>query len=229
MSDPLTSLSGFSGVARLFPLPNLVLFPFVIQPLHIFEPRYRQLVNDALHDDRLIALAFLQPGWEEDYHKTPPIHPVICVGRIFQEERLPDGRWNLLLHGLARARVEEEIETDKRYRSARAALLKDEEPAAADAERLRRDLGRRMTGWLAAQGSAQEQLQKLLESSLPLGALCDIFAFALPIAVEVKQRLLEEADVGRRVSLLIDHLDANAPPAPSKSTDRRFPPEFSPN
>jgi Lon protease-like protein len=229
MSDPLTSLSGFSGVARLFPLPNLVLFPFVIQPLHIFEPRYRQLVNDALHDDRLIALALLQPGWEEDYHKTPPIHPVICVGRIFQEQRLPDGRWNLLLHGLARARVEEEIETDKRYRSARAALLKDEEPAAADAERLRRDLGRRMTGWLAAQGSAQEQLQKLLESSLPLGALCDIFVFALPIDVELKQRLLEEADVGRRVSLLIDHLDVNAPSALSKPTDRKFPPEFSPN
>jgi Lon protease-like protein len=229
MSDPLTSLSGFSGVARLFPLPNLVLFPFVIQPLHVFEPRYRELMQDALQGDRLIALALLQPGWEGDYHKAPPIHPVICIGRIFQEQRLPDGRWNLLLHGLARARVEEELETEKRYRTARVTLLHDMDPPAADAQPLRRELGRRMTAWLSTQGSAQDQLQKLLESSLPLGALCDIFVFALPIDVEVKQRLLEEVDVGRRVSLLIDHLDAKAPSAPAKGTDRKFPPEFSPN
>ena len=106
MSDDPTSLGDFSGRARLFPLPNLVLFPSVVQPLHIFEPRYRQLMEDALKDDRLIAMALLQPGWEDDYYKNPPIYPVVCLGRVHKEERLPDGRWNLLLHGLARARVE---------------------------------------------------------------------------------------------------------------------------
>src|SRR5262245_20349927 len=97
MKAELLSLEGFAGLARLFPLPNLVLFPHVIQPLHIFEPRYRQLLADALVDDRLMAMALLQPGWEKDYHQRPPIHPVVCLGRIFKEEKLADGRYNLLL------------------------------------------------------------------------------------------------------------------------------------
>src|SRR4051794_9383388 len=109
MSDALSPLGAFGGTAPLFPLPDLVLFPAVVQPLHIFEPRYRQLMADALAGDRLMALALLKPGWEEDYQKRPPIHPVVCLGRIFKEERLPDGRYNLLLHGLSRARVREEI------------------------------------------------------------------------------------------------------------------------
>ena len=113
MSDDLTPLSGFGGTARLFPLPNLVLFPHVVQPLHIFEPRYRELMADALAGDRLIALALLRPGWEEDYDQQPPIHPVICLGSIHKEERLPDGRYNLLLQGVSRARVLEEVPSPK--------------------------------------------------------------------------------------------------------------------
>src|SRR3954465_8007381 len=101
MSDHPESLDDFGGTARLFPLPNLVLFPSVVQPLHVFEPRYRQLMVDALAEDRLIAMALLQPGWEDDYHKRPPIYPGVCIGRIFKEEKLEDGRFNLLLQGAA--------------------------------------------------------------------------------------------------------------------------------
>src|ERR1043166_7685398 len=108
MSDEASPLADFGGTARLFPLPDLVLFPHVVQPLHVFEPRYRQLLADALADDRLLALALLRPGWEEDYDKQPPIYDVVCLGRVFQEERLPDGRYNLMLHGLSRARVLQE-------------------------------------------------------------------------------------------------------------------------
>src|SRR5262249_30206454 len=113
MSDDLASLEGFGGEARLFPLPNLVLFPAVVQPLHIFEPRYRTLMADALAGDRLMALALLRPGWEEDYHQSPPVHSVVCLGKIFKEQLLPDGRYNLLLYGLARARILDELQTDK--------------------------------------------------------------------------------------------------------------------
>src|SRR5262245_25424794 len=103
----------FGGTARLFPLPNLVLFPHVAQPLHIFEPRYRRLMDDALQGDRLIATALLQPGWEQEYNNAPPLHAMTCLGRIQQEEHLPDGRYNLLLHGLCRARIIEEVKTDR--------------------------------------------------------------------------------------------------------------------
>src|SRR6516162_10197371 len=119
MNDDLAALHDFHGVARLFPLPGLVFFPHAVQPLHIFEPRYRQMAADALAGDRLIALVLLQPGWEEHYDDTPAVHAVACLGRVAVEQLLPDGRYNLVLRGLARVRIVEELTTDKRYRMAR--------------------------------------------------------------------------------------------------------------
>ena len=77
------SLQDFCGTVRLFPLPNLVLFPHVLQPLHIFEPRYRELLEDALAHDGLIAMAMLEPGWEQDYDGRPPaLHPMACLAKV---------------------------------------------------------------------------------------------------------------------------------------------------
>ncbi len=92
MSDDVSPLADFTGVARLFPLPNLVLFPHVMQPLHIFEPRYRQMTADALTSDRLIAVVLLRPGWEAEYPGRPPINPVACLGKIVAEQRLHNER-----------------------------------------------------------------------------------------------------------------------------------------
>jgi uncharacterized protein len=227
--DP-TSLGNFSGTARLFPLPNLVLFPYVIQPLHVFEPRYRRLMADALAGDRLMAMALLKPGWEEDYQQRPAIHPVVCLGKIFKEERLPDGRYNLLLHGLARARVLEELPNGKPYRSARVELLADVpvHPARTEQE-LRKQLEVQMTRWFQGQSQALEQLRQLLKSTLSLGTLSDIFSFALALGVEAKQQLLEEVRVEPRVRTLLACLEANSPPETVPPADRKFPPEFSAN
>src|SRR5436853_468650 len=103
MNDDQYILANFPGRARLFPLPNLVLFPHVVQPLHVFEPRYRQMTADALADDRLITLVLLKPGWEDAGNKPPAVHPVACLGRVVADQLLPDGRYNLLLRGLSRA------------------------------------------------------------------------------------------------------------------------------
>src|SRR5436190_14980354 len=98
MSDA-SPLADVSGTARLFPLPNLVFFPQVVQPLHIFEPRYRQMTADALEGDRLIALVLPKPGYEADQSESPPVHPVACLGKIIADQKLEDGRYNLLLRG----------------------------------------------------------------------------------------------------------------------------------
>jgi len=79
MSEAFSSLTDYMGTARLFPLPNLVLFPQVMQPLHIFEPRYRQMTADALAGDRFLALALLKPGWEPSYSGNPDIYPIACL------------------------------------------------------------------------------------------------------------------------------------------------------
>src|SRR4051812_37931477 len=90
----------------LFPLPNVVLFPRAILPLHIFEERYKQMTEDALASRRLVAMALLKPGWEKTYHqKHTPVDPVVCVGYIMQHERLEDGKFNFLLQGQMRARI----------------------------------------------------------------------------------------------------------------------------
>jgi Lon protease-like protein len=230
MSQDHFSPDDFGGVVRLFPLPNLVLFPHVGQPLHVFEPRYRQLMADALDDDRLIAMALLRPGWEQEYHNRPPIHDTVCVGKIRQEESLPDGRFNLLLQGVCRARIVEELDTEKMYRLARVELCPDEPVASpTEEESLRDRLGKGVMPFFSAHPPAMDQLRGLIASPIALGSLCDIFCFALPLETEDKQRLLDECDVERRIRLLLGLLDGKTPPTAQEAPRRRFPPEFSPN
>src|SRR3954453_13428604 len=96
MSEPIWSddQTHADGVALdavpLFPLPNVVLFPRAVLPLHIFEERYKTMTADALQGDRQIAMALLQPGWERDYYQKPAINQVVCIGTVLTHERLPD-------------------------------------------------------------------------------------------------------------------------------------------
>jgi Lon protease-like protein len=219
----------FAGTVRLFPLPNLVLLPHVGQPLHIFEPRYRELMEDALEDDRLIATALLQSGWEEDYHKKPPIHPMICIGTIQNEERLSDGRYNLILQGVARARITEEIKTGKAYRIARVEVLEEIAPSEEQATRLLTRLAQEVTPFFRPRPVALQQMQRLLVSGLELGALSDIFSFVLPLPLEARLELLGEAHVATRVERLLEVLSEQPPPALPPTGGRRFPPGFSLN
>ena len=111
-------------VIPLFPLGDVVLFPRVPVPLHIFEPRYRKMVADALNGPRVIGMILLRPGWETDYEGRPPVFPAGCAGLIDRWEELPDGRYNILLRGLSRFRVREEHEGEL-YRLASVEPLGD--------------------------------------------------------------------------------------------------------
>lgn len=101
----------------VFPLPNVVFFPKTYLPLHIFEPRYRQMVADTTMGDRCIAMALLKDGWESDYYGNPAIYSTLCVGRIMSVQPLPDGRSNILLQGLERCEIQQE-HFEKPYREA---------------------------------------------------------------------------------------------------------------
>ncbi len=220
--------ANFSGEARLFPLPNLVFFPQVMQPLHIFEPRYRQMTADALAGDRRIALVLPKPGWEKEYEGKPAIHAVACIGHIVAEQRLDDGRFNILLRGEARIRICEELPGQDLYRSARAEILDETSITNSAREKYwRKALVAKSADWFPNQSEVVEQLRKLLCSDLSLGSLCDIFAFALPLEAEFKQTLLEELDVEARLQKLHDFLDAQKLAA--KKPAWKFPPEFSRN
>src|SRR3954452_7595280 len=118
MTDPTGGMV-LPAAVPLFPLPNVVLFPRAVLPLHIFEERYKRMTADVLEaGHRQIAMALLHRGWEKDYYGHPAIEPVVCVGTILSHERLPDGRYNFLLQGHTRARVVREMQTDAPYREA---------------------------------------------------------------------------------------------------------------
>lgn len=99
----------FTGQVRLFPLPNLVVFPHVMQPLHIFEPRYRAMLEEALAGDGLIGMALLAPGWETDYDGRPPLRPVGCLCRVATHHKTSEGSYNVLVLGLKRIVISREL------------------------------------------------------------------------------------------------------------------------
>ena len=223
----------FAGYVRLFPLPNLVLFPYVVQPLHVFEPRYCEMLEEALASDGLIAMVLLEPGWEHDYEGRPAIAPVACLGRVLSHERLPGGKHNLLLRGVCRAAIRREHAAGRPFRQADVDLLEDFYPASSAAQRpvLQRrlvDLAREL---LPDKAAGREQLDDLLASQVSLGMLTDIFAYTLGFPLPVKQRLLAEWNVDRRAKLLSDHLSrlAQRVPPVELSDERPYPPRFSLN
>lgn len=228
-ADDLSFRPGeFTGNVRLFPLPNLAMFPFSLQPLHIFEPRYRALVEEALQTDRLIAMALLKPGWETEYEGRPPIFPVGCLGRIASHQRFDDGRFNLLLVGLRRVAFERELPPVKPFREAEAAVCDDVYRPQAGGGRaaLQRRLIDRVRQVTPKLRELSKQLDEVLMSEVPLGMLTDILAFTLSFDLEVKERLLREVDVDRRAELLLAWLDAGAI---GERKAARFPPDFSAN
>lgn len=234
MSMDPTILENFDGKVRLFPLPNVVLFPRVIQPLHIFEPRYKQMVEDSLEDNRLIALCLLQPSAGIGIGSPSPIYPDICIGQILQEERLPDGRFNLLLQGVSRAKIIKEVNDGKLYRTAEVEILHDVPHVGEEnATRMRNKLVKRMTKWFTQQPSAKEQLDRLVNSDLSLGNLCDVFSFALPLSVDMKILLLQLVNVADRASLLLEVIEQMTPEVIKQASgavpSKKYPPDFSAN
>jgi Lon protease-like protein len=184
-----------SSALKVFPLPSAVLFPHAVLPLHIFEPRYREMVRDALAGDQVIAMAGLAPGWERDYGGRPHLLPVVCAGVIVWHEALPDGRYNLLLQGTVRARVLEELPPTHAYREVRSEVVADPTYMGPETELLRQAV-LELAGRLPP-----AVLEPLLQMAARLegGALADVVASALVQEPEQRLELLEELDVGARM------------------------------
>src|SRR6185369_862389 len=175
----------------LFPLPNMVFFPNTRVPLHIFEPRYRQLISDALEGEHRLGIVLLRPGWENDYFGAPPIHLCGTVGTIEQAVTLDDGRFNILLRGDVRFRVVGEVSTQP-YRTARV-LAQPETRRSADEAYAQRewlaDLSRQYLRYLPEQSPVPEI------DTVGLDSLTNALIMSLNLEVEEKQRLLEIDDM----------------------------------
>lgn len=199
---PLDQVRGAASTLKVFPLPSAVLFPGTALPLHIFEPRYRELVRDALASDRVVALGDFEPGWERDYGGRPPMRPLACAGVLVWNEALPDGRYNVVLHGLARVRLLEELPPTHLYREVRAEVL-EEAAYQGPLEEMLRQAVLEIAGRVD-EGSAQNLVQLAVRNSG--GALADVVAGALFADEEQRRALLEELNPEARLQQVLDGL-----------------------
>ncbi|MGB7156884.1 MAG: LON peptidase substrate-binding domain-containing protein [Tepidisphaeraceae bacterium] len=194
----------------LFPLPNVVLFPRAVLPLHIFEERYKAMTADALAGDRVIAMALLRPGWEKCYYGAPPIEPVVCAGKILTHERLPDGKYNFLLQGIARGRVVGE-DKSRLYRVGQLELLAEADVMEIDLENERHRLTCMFSEGCCANLPVVKQFRQMLSSTMPTAEIADLLAFNFIEDVGLKQSLLAETDPRARVERLIGVLEEIRP------------------
>ncbi|MGH7244488.1 MAG: LON peptidase substrate-binding domain-containing protein [Phycisphaerales bacterium] len=204
----------FSRALPLFPLDQVTLLPQQVLPLHIFEPRYRQMVSDALDGAGQIAMAVFQgKRWKQEYHGRPPVRPAVCVGHIAQHEKLPDGRYNLVLRGVCRAKMLKEVAAPegRLYREAMLepmGLSQDETPLLT---RLRTALETRLDhGTLKRLAQADTLLEFVRDDDIPTTALLELISFTLVEDKEKRYRLLEEADADARAKIVeveLQHLD----------------------
>ena len=185
----------------LFPLPETSLFPGVSRPFQIYEPRYREMIADALKGNRIIGMVRLKPGFEKDYEGRPPIYTIGCAGRIAKYEQLPDGRYLILLEGLTPFRVLSENQR-KPYRLGRVEAVPDRLDAQ---ERL-------------PLSELRNRLASVLIKVLPFGVeapdvsleddeYINVVAQNLPMDEDDRQDLLERSSVLARARALLDRLD----------------------
>lgn len=194
-------------VVPLFPLPNVVLFPRAVLPLHIFEERYKQMTADTLAGDRLVAMALLKRGWENNYYAKPAIEPVVCVGRILSHERLPNGEYNFLLQGQLRARIVREIGAEP-YRQAEVVPLPQARIMEIDLDPQRQRLIELFTESPLGVLSGAKQFRQILAGALPTTEVADLIAFSYLEDAPLKQALLAEANVRQRVEKVVEALES---------------------
>jgi hypothetical protein len=188
------------GRLPMFPLPNVVLFPHALLPLHIFEERYRAMARDVLAGQRFLAIGLITPGQDLDLVEKPSVLPVAGIGEVVMAHELVDGRFNLVVRGRARIRIEEELISDRPYRLISAASLPDlptiDQRELRDADQSLRALVNHLAESIPEGGELLRQVVAAQETS---SELVDVLAAALVVDSTQRQSLLETRDVLRRI------------------------------
>ncbi len=193
-----------SDLLPIFPLPTVVLFPGVFLPLHIFEPRYREMIADALSTDRLIGMTLLREGWEGAYDGCPPVYGVGCIGLITHCEKLPDGRYNVVLRGLDRVRILSE-DHSRPYRRALTEPVPEPKLSAADRAVLRQQRSRIEA--LIAPSAHGGGIDPRAAAAMGDEDLVNALAQYLDLEAIEKQALLEQPALPDRARALVELLE----------------------
>lgn len=201
--DSLLEIKPALDALPLFPLPHMVLFPSTMMALHVFEPRYKALVRDALSTNRTLAVVLIESDDAADDHGHPRIHRVAGVGTIVDHNELPGDRFNILLRGKARVTLEE-LPFIPPYRRARATVLEgnvaDVPPGDVTA------LISTATAFASLVRERDQSFDFRVPSDLAPGEIADVCAAQLVVDARRRQTILEELDVAVRVRMVADAL-----------------------
>jgi len=213
-ANPTPETVQVPDVIPIFPLPKIVLLPGELLPLHVFEPRYVEMVRDATASHRIIGMVEVMPGFEGDLPGSPPVREVGCVGFIASHEELPDGRYLLWLFGLERFRIEDEIDAGTPYRQVRVRY----EPTPESPKRLaqirplRQELRSLLPGLVDLDGAAREQFARHMDEASD-SQLIALAAQILGVSSDRKQAVLEAGSLSDRFLMIYEdlyrHLDSN--------------------
>ena len=235
MGSPITSEHSlpedFGNVVRLFPLPNVVLFPGIVQALQLFEPRYKALAEDSIASDQLITMALIDSQWKTQQSTVPSIARTVCIGKILSQTKLEDGRYNLFLVGLSRAEIVSELISEKPYRMAEIRLVEEHLAEEHELTVLRteicakfRKLASYRSGW------HQDALDQFLGEDLPLGQLVDMVCYSCGAGIAEQQQVLETIDLVERGHVVLEILAGQIKASESElGSAQDFPPSFSLN
>lgn len=191
-----------SDVIAVFPLPNVVFFPHTNLPLHIFEPRYCEMVKETVKNRQMIGMFLLQPGWQDDYYGNPPIFSIGCAGELTYVEDLPEGKFNIVLRGLNRVRALETVQ-EIPYRKVRVHILPDKVTAKeSEIQAVKKSLLKNF----AIFTKHVKNLDAPVIDESGLIQIVNQIASVLPLDLEEKRRLLELDDAYHRAVSIDDHL-----------------------
>lgn len=184
----------------IFPLPNVVLFPRTLLPLHIFEPRYTQMVRDVLESSRQLGMVLLQPGWESSYDGNPEVFDTGGMGVITEYKSLEGGQFNILLTGRQRFRIMDFIQKNP-YRIARVRLLKEVIPRGQEANEIATKLALTFDE-LNVESVSQKMNLDVLEK-LDFPTLVNSICSSLSLSIYDKQQLLEMNNLKTRAKTIL--------------------------
>lgn len=210
MPEPLSI--DFASPIPLFPLGECVLLPHATVPLHIFEPRYRAMMEDVLDGQGVLAMAtFEGDDWKQDYEGRPALREYVCVGRVVRHERLPDGRFNVLVQGVVRARIEREVAEaegegegggERDYREAVLEPTELHQPLEIDLEEGRARLEALLSDPGLEQLASVAAIRRWLSRDVSSLTMIDLAILTLSNSGEQRYHMLAEHDAEERLAWL---------------------------
>ena len=197
-------LKNYSGSSPIFPLPNFVMFPSTGNEFTIFEPRYIDMMNFVMDNEKFITMALLKPGFEEDYKNSPPIFNIGTLGYISDFQVLSENKYKIILMGIDKVQINETEQTHS-YRIGATTSLNEITTTSAEAEKYKNLLDRFIK--LVQDYDESFPLEMFSEVNMSLEMVVNLISMSMPIPIEEKQKLLELPEIGLRYEVLIQFID----------------------